>query len=196
MWDKEKSMKVTVDMGNMSEIVQTAIEKNLETIIKEQVEESVKKAIDRVSKDAIDDAVSKNYQRFVDEYIKNTKIKVGGGLWGDRDIKEYTVEEYINHELQKCMDEKTLTVSDRYGKDKKMSFEEYIKKQFNPSTEIASQIDEFMMDVRDDINKSMKECFDESTKSMLSNTVLNILNANDTYRKLESNIKCIASKKE
>lgn len=189
-------MKVTVDMGNMSEIVETAIEKNLEAIIKEQVEEAVKKSIDRVVEDAIDDAVSKNYQRFVDEYIKNTKIKVGGGLWGDREIKEYTVEEYINHELQKCMNEKTLTVSDRYGNDKKMSFEEYIKKNFNPSKEISSQIDKFMMDVRDDINKSMKECFDESTKAMLSNAVLNILNANDTYRKLESNIKCIASKKE
>ena len=121
-------MKVTVDMGNMSEIVETAIEKNLEAIIKEQVEEAVKKSIDRVVEDAIDDAVSKNYQRFVDEYIKNTKIKVGGGLWGDREIKEYTVEEYINHELQKCMNEKTLTVSDRYGNDKKMSFERYLRK--------------------------------------------------------------------
>ena len=189
-------MKVTVDMENMSEIIKTAIEKNLETIIKEQVEETVKKSIDCVAKDVINDAVSKNYQRFVDEYIKNTKIKVGGGLWGDSDIKEYTVEEYINHELQKCMDGKTLTVSDRYGNDKKMSFEEYIKKKFNPSAEISSQIDEFMTDVRDDINKSMKECFDESTKAMLSNTVLNILNANDTYRKLERDIKCIASKKE
>ena len=42
----------------------------------------------------------------------------------------------------------------------------------------------------------MKEAFDNSTKNMLSATVLNILNANETYRKLENNIKCIADKRE
>lgn len=40
----------------------------------------------------------------------------------------------------------------------------------------------------------MKKTFDNSTKNMLSNAVLGILSANDTYRQIENNIKCIADK--
>ena len=52
-----------------------------------------------------------------------------------------------------------------------------------------------MDDIRKDINKTMKDTFDNSTKNMLSNAVLNILSTNDTYRQIENNIKCIADKR-
>lgn len=51
-----------------------------------------------------------------------------------------------------------------------------------------------MDDIRKQVNTTMKETFDNSTKSMLSNAVLSILSANDTYRQIENNIKCIADK--
>ena len=146
-------MKVTIDMENLETLVQTTMEKNIENIVKEQIEGTVRKVADDLSKKVIADEVSENFQRFVDEYIANTKIKVGGDYWDDTEEKEYTVEQYIKKDLDKFMD-----------------------------------------DIRKQVNKTMKETFDNSTKSMLSTAVLNILGANETYRQIENNIKCIADK--
>ena len=55
--------------------------------------------IEKLAKEEIKNAVSNNFQRFVDEYIKNTTIKVGG-YWDDEEQKEYTVEQYIKKELK------------------------------------------------------------------------------------------------
>ena len=63
-----------------------------------------------------------------------------------------------------------------------MTIEEYIKRLFNPDELIKADLDKFMDEIRNDINKTMKETFDNSTKNMLSSAVLSILTANDTYR--------------
>lgn len=99
-------MKVTIDMENLETLVQTTKEKNIENIVKEQIEGTVRKVADDLSKKVIADEVSENFQRFVDEYIANTKIKVGGDYWGDTKEKEYTVEQYIKKELKERLDSK------------------------------------------------------------------------------------------
>ena len=70
----------------------------------------------------------------------------------------------------------------------------YASNAFSPDDLIKGELDEFMDDIRKTINKTMQETFDKSTKDMLSSTVLSILTTNDTYRKIENNIKCIADK--
>ena len=101
-------MKVTIDMENLETLVQTTMEKNIENIVKEQIEGTVKKVADNLAKKTIEEKVSENFQRFVDEYIENTKIKVGGDYWGDTEEKEYTVEQYIKKELKERLDSKRL----------------------------------------------------------------------------------------
>lgn len=87
---------------------------------------------------------------------------------------------------------------DSYGRYtnnyEEVSFETYISRQFDPNEMIKKELDAFMDDIRKQVNTTMKEIFDNSTKSMLSNAVLSILSANDTYRQIENNIKCIADK--
>ena len=181
-------MKVTIDLENLESLVQNTMETNIENIVKEQIEGTVKKVADNLAKKTIEEKVSENFQRFVDEYIANTKIKVGGDYWGDTEEKEYTVEQYIKKELKERLDSKKLRAKKKghtssYNDDfENVSFEEYINRQFD------------MDDIRKQVNKTMKETFDNSTKSMLSNAVLNILGANETYRQIENNIKCIADK--
>lgn len=75
-----------------------------------------------------------------------------------------------------------------------VTFEDYISRQFDPNEMIKKELDAFMDDIRKQVNTTMKETFDNSTKFMLSNAVLSILSANDTYRQIENNIKCIADK--
>lgn len=195
-------MKVTIDLENLEQLVQTTTEKNIESIIKKQVAKTVRETIDELAKEVITDTVTENFQRFVDEYIKTTTIKVGGNsYWDDEEQKEYTVEQYIKYELKKRLESKKLRVKKKgrtssYSDDfEEVTFEEYIKRSFNPEELIRSDLDTFMDEIRKDINKTMKETFDNSTKNMLSSAVLNILTANDTYRQIENNIKCIADKR-
>lgn len=61
-------------------------------------------------------------------------------------------------------------------------------------SDIQKVIDREIRTIRDDVNSKVKDMFDSSTKQMLSETVLNVLMANDTYKKIESNIGSIASK--
>ena len=49
----------------------------------------------------------------------------------------------------------------------------------NGNIQNENKLDEFMDDIRKKINQTMKETFDQSTKDMLSSTVLNILTANN-----------------
>ena len=190
-------MKVTLDLEDLGKIIESTVSDNLESVINKQVEKCVEKQIDELAKNVIAEKVSENFQRFVDEYIATTKIKVGGNsYWDNEEAKEFTVEQYIKYELKKRLESKRLKVKSkgRYSDYDEVTFEEYINRAFNPDDLIKIELDEFMDDIRKKINQTMKETFDQSTKDMLSSTVLNILTANDTYRKIENNIKCIADK--
>lgn len=193
-------MKVTIDLENLETLVQTTMEKNIETIVNEQISLTVNEVAERLAEKVIKEKVSENFQRFVDEYITNTKIKIAGSYWDNTEDQEYTVEQYIKKELKDRLDSNKLKAkkpgrSGSYSDDfEQVSFEEYIKRQFNFDDMIKKELDKFMNDIRKQVNKTMKETFDNSTKNMLSTAVLNILNANDTYRQIENNIKCIADK--
>lgn len=193
-------MKVTLELDNLENIVQTTLEKNLENVVKEQIADIVKKTADNLIKDTINTQVSKNFQHFVDEYITTKKIKVGGSYWDNEPEQEYTVEQYIKQQLKEKLDSKKLKSKqkDSYGRYtnnyEEVSFETYISRQFDPDEMIKKELDAFMDDIRKQVNTTMKETFDNSTKSMLSNAVLSILSANDTYKQIENNIKCIADK--
>lgn len=193
-------MKVTLELDNLENIVQTTLEKNLENVVKEQIADIVKKTADNLIKDTINTQVSEHFQHFVNEYITTKKIKVGGSYWDNEPEQEYTVEQYIKQQLKEKLDSKKLKSKqkDSYGRYtnnyEEVSFETYISRQFDPDEMIKKELDAFMDDIRKQVNTTMKETFDNSTKSMLSNAVLSILSANDTYRQIENNIKCIADK--
>ena len=68
-------MKVTLELDNLENIVQTTLEKNLGNVVKEQIADIVKKTADNLIKDTINTQVSKNFQHFVDEYITTRKLR-------------------------------------------------------------------------------------------------------------------------
>ena len=190
-------MKAIIDMENLEAMIERNLNDPLEVIINEQVENCVKRKIEELARNVIAEKVTENFQKFVDVYISTTKIKVGGNsYWDDDEVKEFTVEQYIKYELKKRLESKKLRVksNNRYSDYEEVSFEDYIKSQFNANDIIKTDLDSFLDGVRKQINQTVKDTFDKSTKDMLSNTVLSILTANDTYRKIENNIKCIANK--
>lgn len=199
-------MKVTIDLENLETLVYTAINKNIEEIIKIEIDTMIRKTIEKDSKEKIEDLVNTNFERFVNEYITTTTIKTGGDFWNDEEAKEYTVEQFIKEQLKQKLESNTLKVKKKgrtssYSNDfENVSYEEYIKRTCNINDliqkEFENKLNKFMDEIRKDINETMKNTFDNSTKTMLSNVVLNILSANDTYKQIENNIKCIADRKE
>lgn len=199
-------MKVTIDLENLETLVYTAINKNIEEIIKIEIDTMIRKTIEKDSKKKIEDIVNTNFERFVNEYITTTTIKTGGDFWNDEEAKEYTLEQFIKAQLKQKLESNTLKVKKKgrtssYSDDfENVSYEEYIKRTCNINDlikkEFENKLNKFMDEIRKDINETMKNTFDNSTRTMLSNVVLNILSANDTYKQIENNIKCIADRKE
>ena len=171
----------------------------LDKNVYKKISELSKEQITKLGGDIISEVVTKNFNEFVDDYITNTKITVRKeDFWGDTDVNEYTVEEYIKKCLKERLDNEKFRSKDKYGRCEEVTFDEYIKNHYvqNMEKEIKKKMDSYFIDIRDQINRTMKETFDNTTKDMLSSTVLNILTQNNTYKQLENNIKSIATKQD
>ena len=96
----------------------------------------------------------------------------------------------IANEVKKTL--KTEIISEM---KKEVSIEEYINSRIEFSA-IQKNIDIEVKRVRDSINARIKEMFDSSTRQMLSDNILQVLMANETYRKMQENIACIADRRE
>lgn len=75
-----------------------------------------------------------------------------------------------------------------------MSFSTFIKSSFDVNAAIKSQLETFITSAKKDINAQMKECFDSTTKTMLSETVFNMLMQSDTYSKISNGLKLLEGK--
>lgn len=192
-------MKITFEMDNLQELIEKSVSNNIEEAVKSQVEDTIKEQVTKLGGDIISEVVTKNFNEFVNDYITNTKITVRKeDFWGDADVNEYTVEEYIKKCLKDRLDSEKIKTEDRYGNRKEITFSEYIKNNYASymDDEIKKKMDKYFDDIRKQINKTMKETFDNTTKNMLSSTVLNILTQNNTYKQIENNIKSIATKQD
>ena len=193
-------MKVNIDMENMADLVKEAVENNINTTIKNEVNGIAENYVRENFKNKIEKIFNENMTDYVNDYIKNATITVGGGFYSDEDIVTYTVENYIKKELSNILSSKKLNIyrKNSYGNEKKeeVTFEEFIKSAFEPNKIVEKRLTEFMNETKNEINKKIDETFTGVTKNMLSETVFNILMNNETFNKMNKSIKCIADKTE
>ena len=192
-------MKITFEMDNLQDLIEKSVSGNIEEAVKSQVEDTIKEQVTKLGGDIISEVVTKNFNEFVNDYITNTKITVRKeDFWGDADVNEYTVEEYIKKCLKERLDNEKFKTKNKYDRYEEVTFDDYIKNHYvgYMEKEIEKKMDSYFIDIRDQINRTMKETFDNTTKDMLSSTVLNILTQNNTYKQLENNIKSIATKQD
>lgn len=192
-------MKITFEMDNLQGLIEKSVSGNIEEAVKAQVEDTIKEQVTKLGSEIISNAVTKNFNDFVNDYITNTKIAIRKeDFWDDADVNEYTVEEYIKKCLKERLDNEKFRTIGKYDRYEEVTFDEYIKKYYEiyVEKEIKKKMDSYFEDIRDQINRTMKETFDNTTKDMLSSTVLNILTQNNTYKQLENNIKSIATKQD
>ena len=166
--------------------------------IKSEVLEDIKKKIQCATGDIIKDIVQ--------DFMVNEKICIGGSnVWDDEPKEELTLLQYAKRCVKDCIENNRFRIiksfeKDRYNKGryraetKEYTFEEYLLQHLGIDDEVKSYLDKQVDEVRQQVNRDVKTAFDESTKTMLSNTVLQVLMANDTYKKIEGNIACIADR--
>ena len=129
----------------------------------------------------------------------------GSNVWDDEPKEELTLFQYAKRCVKDCIENSRFRIvksfeKDRYNRGRyraetqEYTFEEYLHQHLGIDDEVKSYLDKQVDEVRQQVNRDVKAAFDESTKAMLSNAVLQVLMANDTYKKIEGNIACIADR--
>lgn len=196
-----ETLKIEFDTCNFARGIVGEVKLQLKDSLYAQITKEIKEEILGEMKETIRDKASEIVREFIDDFLKNEIITVGGGYYDDEERKEYTLLEYSKKCIGDCVKKsefRICTGNDRYGDKqyKNMKFADYIKEKLGLDAETKAFIDSQVADIKKQINSEVKNIFDESTKTMLSDTVLKILMANDTYKKIEGSISCIADRKE
>lgn len=180
-------MKVTLDMENLGKLVGDAVEASLDNIIREEVRGMIVKQTQSAAKEIVETIVNEKLEEYVKDYIKTATISVGGG-WNSAP-KVYSVEEYIKKEISDIMESQKLKTNDRYNPT--VTFEDFIKSQFDANVLVKKQLEQFMKKVKDDINNNVNNMFNQTTQAALSSAVMNMLMKSDTFLDMQDSIKRI-----
>lgn len=193
-------MKVTIDMENLENALEKVLGENIEKVVREETEKILNSTISTCAKDAIDEIANKSIETYINDYVKNATVKIGGGLYPREEEKTYTVEQYLRKELADILESKTLTVTKRNFvtecfEKKKVTFEEFIKESFNFDEIIKNKLNEFSKQLKSEINAVLIDNLNKTTKDALSETLFRALTESDVYKKLTDNLKYISEKR-
>lgn len=187
-----KDLKIEFDVQNFAMGIANEVKRTLKKEIIAELKEIVLDSI----KDDIQQNIATMSEEIVREVYENEKVILGG--WGE-EKQEITVKQYLLNGIRDSFkDGKFIYKKENgYGRmeTKELSIKDYIDGEINFSR-IQKDIDREIDSIRKDINRRIEDIFDSSTKRMLSDNILNVLMANETYQKIQSNIACIADKKE
>ena len=183
-------MKFIAEMENLEQLVEAAIEENLNNLIEQEVRNIIADKVRSSAKEIIENIVNEKLTTYVEDYIKTATVSVGGGWNSDPVV--YTVEEYIRKQISEIMESGKLHTKSSYG-NTTVTFEEFIKQQFDATSYVKKALESFMKQVKDDINKNVDDMFNQTTKAALSSVVMNLLANNATFMDMQDNIKRIAN---
>lgn len=190
-------MKVNIDMENLTEIVEDSLKTTINEVIHNTISEIVASSIKKQFADKIDDVVGQRLTEYINNYLDTSKITVGGG-WGE-ETKEYTASEYIKEHIGNMMKRNEFTVIEtsgyNSGRKVQTTFEDYVKRNLDIDSTVKKSLDEFCSSTKQRITRELKSTFDESLRSMLSSTVLDMLMKTDTYQKINTSLTLLGGSK-
>lgn len=188
-----QTLKVEYDMEEMflgiKDAIKSELGKDLAEEIKNELKAEMRAQLFVKTKEAIEDNTYGIIQAMVQDIYDTEKVSVGGG-WKE-EAKEYTLREYVIEQVKNAIINNTCDNSKK-GYSKTSFSEWFVGKCVDP--EIQRIIDKEISAIRNDVNFKVKTMFDDTTRKMLSDAVLNVLVANDIYKKMQNNIACIASR--
>lgn len=187
-------MKVTIEMENLQKIIEESAKINTEKAIDKAIHDVAHEKVNKVLSNKIDEIVNYRIYKYIDDYLKNTKIHIGGG-WDSKDVEEYTAEEYLKKQIKEVFESQYFSVKykDRWGnwREEKKTFQEYIDSQLNTESIVKPYIDKMTNQIKDDVNRNIKSVFDDAMRRTLADNVFAIVSSSDTYRTITQNMKLL-----
>lgn len=203
---EKENLKIEFNTENFAlgiiQAVAAEVKKNLYSEIIDEIKTDVLGGI----KEKIQYATNDIIKDIVKDFMDNEKIQIGrSSVWDDEPKEELTLAQYAKRCVKDCIENSRFRIVKSFEKDrynsgrykaetKEYTFEEYLLQHLGIDDDVKVYLDKQVDEVRQQVNRDVKAAFDESTKTMLSNAVLQVLMANDTYKKIEGNISCIADR--
>lgn len=166
-------LKITLDMPEITAFIKHTVQNTVHTSVYQMIEVQVKQIVDSDIKELTKKYVEESLRKCIDYEIKSymgKEITIGGGWYEPK--RTMSRNEY----LAECV---STTL------DKKLESEQ-IKKIVTDycSREITSKVDA----LKDDVNRGIKNTFDAETRKALSDNVVTVLMAGDTYQRLSDSM--------
>lgn len=188
-------MKVTVDMENLSELIEKAANENMQDAINAAMEKVVRQKVDECLKEQSENAINDIIHGMVEKYIAETKVTVGNS-WDEEGVNEYTLEQYLKLKIKNIFEKQVFTVVEHdswRGRDTRteVSFKDYIDKQMDVEAEIKKNMNRFADSVKSQVNRRIKDTLDESMKSALTDNIFAMLSSSQTYQTVARNVQLL-----
>lgn len=203
---EEQKMIIEFDTTNFAQGIMAAVASKVKQELYQQVVNEIKKECLDGIKEKIQQQTGEIIRGIINDYMENEKVTIGGdGIWDETPKEELTLIQYAKRCVKNIIEEQTFKVvvaieEDRYDKGRykaktqEWTFDKYLQAHLGIDNEVKEYLDKEVEKIRKEINYNVKTAFDESTRSMLSQAVLNVLMANDTYKKIEGSIASIANR--
>lgn len=170
---RNKGIKIEIDAGFMHDYIVHTLKNTIENTacsvarqeIKTIVNDDVKKKVSTEIDNQIKSVVEEEIQRFMSK-----DITIGGG-WCEPE-RTITRQQYLAETIENVLTHK-------FKSDAMKSYAE---------KEVEGAIRTFERKLKDEINASIKTCFNEATRQTLTDNVVQMLMCNDTYKRLSDSM--------
>lgn len=170
---RENTSRVEIDMEYFAEYIRETMlntfRREARKLATEKIQELAKSEYEACVKEITREGVRKIVEQQVAEFMAGD-ITVGGG-WSEPS-RTLTRQQYMTELVEKQM-------SERFKKDRAVT---------DAKAAADDAINKFTRKLRDEINAGIKNNFNEATRQILTQNVVSMLMANDTYKKLSDSM--------
>ena len=170
---KNKGIKIEIDTGFMHDYIlytlKNTIENTTYSIASLEVKNIVKDNIKQRVIEEIEIQIHKVVEKEIEIFMQN-EITIGGG-WSEPERK-LTRQQYLAETIEK-------ELSCKFKSNTLKSYAE---------EEVGKAIRNFERKLKDEINSSIKDCFNDVTRQTLTDNVVQMLMCNDTYKRLSDSM--------
>ena len=170
---KNKGIKIEIDTGFMHDYILHTLKNTIENkacyIASLEVKNIVKDNIKQRVIEEIESQIHKVVEKEIEIFMQN-EITIGGG-WSEPERK-LTRQQYLAETIEK-------ELSSKFKSNALKSYAE---------DEVEKAIRNFGIKLKDEINSSIKDCFNDVTRQTLTDNVVQMLMCNDTYKRLSDSM--------
>ena len=183
-------MKITLDLENLQGVIEEVAKKQTGEAIEDAIRSVATSFINANYKDKIEQITNEILEQSIRDYIDKTEIPIGTGL-GCEPIM-MTPRQYINSTIEKTFQDKTFTikVEGTYRtEERKIGFDDFIKSELNPTTQIQAAMKDFARDTKSEINRLIKDTYNSELSKAVGASVVDVIFESEQFKRINNNIK-------